>query len=209
MAGLQGSNNSNPKLAAPEDPGRDPMRFWTDEYPGGRHRAAGTAAALLPLRWRSGLTGRRSCSLAGIAVGLRRYDVVPWQDGAMRILIKLVISAVAVWVATLLVPGIELQAHSTLGKIATLVVVALIFGIVNAVLKPIAKALGCLAYAITLGLISIVVNGLLFWLTSYIAGKLAVPFHITGFVPAVIGALIVGVVGWVLSLIVDRDDARS
>ncbi len=127
----------------------------------------------------------------------------------MRILIKLVISAVAVWVATLVVPGIELHAHSTLGKIATLVVVALIFGIVNAVLKPIAKALGCLAYAITLGLISIVVNGLLFWLTSYIAGKLAVPFHITGFVPAVIGALIVGVVGWVLSLIVDRDDARS
>ena len=50
------------------------------------------------------------------------------------------------------------------------------------------------------------VNGLLFWLTSYIAGKLSVPFHITGFVPALLGALLVGIVGWLLSLIVDRDD---
>lgn len=126
----------------------------------------------------------------------------------MKILAKLVIAAVAVWVAALLVPGIELHTHSAVGKITTLVVVALIFGLVNAVLKPVAKAVGCLAYAVTLGLISIVVNGLLFWLTSYIAGRLNVPFHINGFVPAVIGALIVGIVGWVLSLILDRDSDR-
>jgi len=124
----------------------------------------------------------------------------------MRILIKLIITAVAVWVATLIIPGIHLHAHSTTEKIETLVVVALIFGIINAVLKPIIKAIGCFAYVITLGLIAIVVNGLLFWLASYVAGKLSVPFHITGFVPAVLGALLVGVVSWVLSLIVDRDD---
>ena len=124
----------------------------------------------------------------------------------MRILIKLVITAVAVWVATLVIPGIHLYTHSTAGKIGTVAIVALIFGIINAVLKPIAKTLGCLAYAITFGLISIVVNGLLFWLTSYVAGKLDVPFHIKGFVPVVLGALLVGVVGWVLSLIVDRKD---
>jgi putative membrane protein len=124
----------------------------------------------------------------------------------MKFLIKLVITAAAVWVATLIVPGIHLHAHTTTGKILTLVVVALIFGLINAVLKPIAKAVGCLAYAVTFGLISIVVNGLLFWLTSYVAGKLKVPFHITGFVPAVLGALLVGVVGWVLSLILERDD---
>lgn len=124
----------------------------------------------------------------------------------MRILIKLVITAVAVWVATLVIPGIHLHTHSTAGKIGTVAIVALIFGIINAVLKPIAKTLGCLAYAITFGLISIVVNGLLFWLTSFVAGQLNVPFHITGFGPAVLGALLVGVVGWVLSLIVDRKD---
>ncbi len=124
----------------------------------------------------------------------------------MKILIKLVVTAAAVWVATLLVPGIQLHAHTTAGKIGTLVVVALIFGIINAMLKPIAKTVGCLAYAATFGLISIVVNGLLFWLTSWVAGKLKVPFHITGFVAAVLGALIVGVVGWVLSLILDDRD---
>ena len=127
----------------------------------------------------------------------------------MKILIKLVITAAAVWVATLLISGIQLHAHTTAGKIITLIVVALIFGVINAVLKPIAKTLGCLAYAVTFGLISIVVNGLLFWLTSWVAGKLSVPFHITGFVPAVLGALIVGIVGWVLSLILDREDSNS
>lgn len=126
----------------------------------------------------------------------------------MKHLIKLVITAVALWVATLVIPGIQLHAHTTAGKILTLIVVALIFGLINAVLKPIAKAVGCLAYAVTLGLISIVVNGLLFWLTSYVAGKLKVPFHITGFIPAVLGALLVGIVGWVLSLILDRDDGK-
>jgi putative membrane protein len=124
----------------------------------------------------------------------------------MKHLIKIVIIAVAVWVATLIIPGIHLHAHTTTGKVLTLLVVALIFGIINAILKPLAKAIGCLAYAVTFGLIAIVVNGLLFWLTSYVAGKLKVPFHITGFVPAVLGALLVGIVTWVLSLIFDRGD---
>ena len=124
----------------------------------------------------------------------------------MKILIKLVVTALAVWVATVLVSGIHLHAHTTAGKITTLIVVALIFGIINAVLKPIAKTIGCLAYAVTFGLISIVVNGLLFWLTSWVAGKLSVPFHIDGFVPALLGALIVGIVGWLLSLVLDRHD---
>jgi putative membrane protein len=123
----------------------------------------------------------------------------------MKILIKALVTAVAVWIATLVIPGITLHTHSITGKITTLVVVALIFGVINAVLKPIAKAIGCLAYAVTFGLISIVVNGLLFWLTSFIAGKLHVPFHIKGFIPAILGALLVGIVGWVLSLILERD----
>ena len=127
----------------------------------------------------------------------------------MKFLIKLVITAVALWVATLLISGIQLHAHTTAGKVITLIVVALIFGVINAVLKPIVKTVGCLAYAVTFGLISIVVNGLLFWLTSWVAGKLSVPFHITGFVPAVLGALIVGIVGWVLSLILDDRGGKS
>jgi putative membrane protein len=126
---------------------------------------------------------------------------------AMKILIKIVVTAVALWIATLLISGIQLKTHNTTKEIETLVVVALIFGIVNAILKPIVKTLGCLAYAITFGLIAIVVNGLLFWLTSWIAGKLSVPFHITGFVPAVLGALVVGIVVWLLDLVLERGNS--
>ena len=122
----------------------------------------------------------------------------------MKILIKLVITAVAVWIATIVVPGIHVHTHSTIHKIETLVAVAIIFAIINAILKPIVHAIGCWAYAITFGLIAIVVNGLLFWLTSWVAGKLHVPFHITGFVAAVLGALLVGIVVWLLDLIFDR-----
>jgi putative membrane protein len=132
------------------------------------------------------------------------------QDDHMRTAIKIVITAVALWVATLIVPGISVHTHSAGGKIGTLVVVALIFGIVNAVLKPLVKAIGCLFYVLTLGLISLLVNGLLFLLTSWIAGKLAVPFHVSDLGAAVIGALLVGAVGWLLSLVADRheDDQR-
>jgi putative membrane protein len=122
----------------------------------------------------------------------------------MKILIKLVVTAAAVWATTVLISGIHVQTHSTAGKVGTIVAVALIFGIINAVLKPIVKVLGCLAYAATFGLIAIVVNGLLFWLTSWVAHKLGVPFHIDGFVPAVLGALIVGIVGWLVTLALDR-----
>ena len=122
----------------------------------------------------------------------------------MNALIRVLITAVALAVATALVPGIEVQGGTTLSKVLTLIVVALIFGIINTFLKPIIKAIGCLFYILTLGLIGLVVNGLLLWLASWIAGKLKVPFHITGFWPAFWGAIIIGLVSWLLSLIDDR-----
>jgi putative membrane protein len=122
--------------------------------------------------------------------------------GAMRFLIRVLISAAALAVATAVVPGISLTAGSAASKVGTLLVVALIFGVVNAVLKPIVKILGCLLYIITLGLIGLVVNALLFWLTSWLAGKLDLPFHVSGFWAAFWGAIIVGVVGWLLNLFV-------
>jgi putative membrane protein len=113
------------------------------------------------------------------------------------------------WVAHLLVHGIELRGGSDAAKVGTLIVVALIFGIVNAVLKPIVKTVGCIFYILTLGLIGLVVNGLLLWLCSWIAGKLTLPFHITGFWPAFFGAIIVGLVGWILNLLLEDRAERS
>jgi putative membrane protein len=121
----------------------------------------------------------------------------------MGILIRLVITAVSLWIATLVIGGIQLTTDSLPGKIGTLLAVAVIFGIVNAILRPIIKTIGCGLYVLTLGLIAVIVNGLLFLLTSWIAGKLDLPFHVDHFWPsAVLGALLVGVVSWLLNMLV-------
>jgi len=124
----------------------------------------------------------------------------------MRFLIRVLASAAALAVATAVVPGIELTTSSVTSKVLTLIAVALIFGVINAFLKPIVKIVGCAFYILTLGLIALVVNALLLWLTSWLADKLNLPWHITGFWPAFWGAIIVSVVGWLLSILVrDRD----
>jgi putative membrane protein len=124
----------------------------------------------------------------------------------MRFLIRVLASAAALAVATAVVPGIELTTGSVTSKVLTLIAVALIFGVINAFLKPIVKIVGCAFYILTLGLIALVVNALLLWLTSWLAGKLNLPWHITGFWPAFWGAIIVSVVGWLLSILIsDRD----
>ena len=120
----------------------------------------------------------------------------------MRFLLRVVVSAAALGVATAAVPGIELPAGSGWSKLGTLLVVALIFGIINATLKPLIKIVGCAFYVLTFGLAALVVNGLLLWLTSVIAGDLTLPFHVTGFWPAFWGAIIVGLVSWLLNLII-------
>jgi putative membrane protein len=126
----------------------------------------------------------------------------------MRFLIRVLASAAALAVATAVVPGIELTTGSVTSKVLTLLGVALIFGVINAVLKPIVKIVGCLFYILTLGLIALVVNALLLWLTSWLAGKLNLPWHVTGFWPAFWGALIVSVVSWLLSILTREPDKR-
>lgn len=123
----------------------------------------------------------------------------------VKLIIRIVITALALWLATVLVSGIEVQTSDTAKKIVTLLVVAVIVGVINGVLKPIIKSVGCAFYVVTLGLIALVVNGLLLWLASYISGRLHLPFHITGFWPAFWGAIIVGVVSWLGNLFIHDD----
>lgn len=120
----------------------------------------------------------------------------------MHLLIRIAATAAALAVATAVVPGIVLRTASVPAQVGTLVAVALIFGVVNAVLKPIVKTVGCMFYVLTLGLLALVVNGLLLWLTSAVAGALTLPFHITGFFAAFWGAIIVGLVSWLLGILV-------
>lgn len=121
------------------------------------------------------------------------------------IVITILVTAVALWISTLLVSGITVSASSTPRKIGTLIAVAIIFGVVNGVLRPIIKFVGCAFYLLTLGLVALVVNGALFLLVSWIAKQLSLPFHVDKFWPtAVLGALIVAVVSWLIELVIPK-----
>ena len=121
------------------------------------------------------------------------------------LLIRLVATAAALFVAIALVPGVDLvgtegRTISDPRALLDLLVVAAIFGVVNAMVKPILKLTTCLINMVTLGLFTFVINAFLLWLTSYIAGRLNLGFVVTGPVPALIGAIIVSVVSLVLSI---------
>ena len=117
----------------------------------------------------------------------------------MEFVYRVLATAIAVWVATF-IPGVDLLAASTPAQVGTLIGVALVFGVVNLVLKPLVKIAGCVLYLLTFGLIGFVVNALLFWFASWISGKFGLPFHVTGFWPAFFGAIVVSVVAFILTL---------
>jgi putative membrane protein len=130
-------------------------------------------------------------------------------SNALALTIRVVVVAVSLWVATLIVPGIDNTAGTSSSRIGTLIVVALIFGLVNAVLKPLIKVVGCPFYILTLGLIGLVVNALLFMLVGYIAAGIGLPFTVGGFGAAFVGAIVVAVVGFILHVLIpDRLDQR-
>ena len=131
------------------------------------------------------------------------------MSNALAITIRVAVVAVSLWIATLIVPGIDNTAGTTAARWGTLVAVAIIFGVVNAVLKPLIKVVGCPFYVLTLGLIGLVVNALLFLLVGAIADAVGLPFQVGGFGAAFFGAIVVGLVGFVLHfLIPDRYDQR-
>ena len=125
------------------------------------------------------------------------------------LLVRLVATAASLFVAIAVVPGVDLvgtEGHAITdpNAIVRLLVVAVIFGLVNAIVKPILKLTTCLINMLTLGLFTFVINAFLLWLTSYIAGQLQLGFIVSGPIPALLGSLIVSVVSTVLS-IVTRD----
>ncbi|MFD9465129.1 phage holin family protein [Streptomyces sp. NPDC060027] len=110
--------------------------------------------------------------------------------------------AVAVW----LLDKITLTGDSTGKEITTLLLVALVFGLVNFLVKPIVKVLTFPLFILTLGLITLVVNALMLLLTSWLADKLDLSFHVEGFWTAVLGGLIISVVSWALNVVLPDGD---
>ena len=120
-----------------------------------------------------------------------------------KFILRWAINMVGIYLAILIVPGIEL--HDSLASILWL---ALIFGLINAFLRPLLKFLTCPLILLTLGLFTLIINTFLFWLTGVIAQAVGINLVIDGLWPAFLGGLIVSVVSVVLSLIL-KDELKG
>lgn len=119
----------------------------------------------------------------------------------MRFLLRILVNAAALWVAATFVGGI----HA--GGAVSILAVAVVFGIVNAFVRPLLKLLSCPIIFLTLGLFTLVLNALMLMLTAWVGAQLGIDFKVDGFWAAFLGALIVSIVSTVLSwLIPDRTE---
>ena len=119
-----------------------------------------------------------------------------------KLLLRWLINGVALYVAAELVPGIHAD-----GGWQVLLFMALIFGLVNALVRPILKFLTCPLIMLTLGLFTLVVNALMLMLASWLGRQLGLGFYVAGFWPAdFLGALVISVVSFVLTMLIGDDD---
>jgi putative membrane protein len=127
----------------------------------------------------------------------------------VRALLRVVGNAVGLWVASLVVPGLSIGASGSTGdQVVTYLVLGLLFGLVNLLVRPVVKLLALPLYVLTLGLFAFVVNALMLELTSWLSGFTLFTLHVDRFFwSAVLGALVVSLVSWALALLVpDRRD---
>ncbi|MCP9271732.1 phage holin family protein [Mycolicibacterium arenosum] len=132
-----------------------------------------------------------------------------------QFLVRAALTGVALWIVTLVVPGVEIiGGDTTLQYVGIIFVVALVFGVVNAFIKPIVQFISIPLYILTLGLIHIVINALMLWITSWITentthwGLYIDDFWWT----AIWAAIVLSIVSWLLSLVLpdgDRVGSRS
>ncbi|MEV0260485.1 phage holin family protein [Streptomyces sp. NPDC050617] len=120
--------------------------------------------------------------------------------------VKTIANAAALAVAIWLLKGITLSGENTTRKAFTLILVALVFGVVNFVVKPIVKVLSFPLFILTLGLFTLVINALMLLLTSWLAGKLDLSFHVEGFWSALVGGVIISIVAWAMHMILPDDN---
>ncbi len=115
----------------------------------------------------------------------------------VKLLIRLLINALALWLAARIVPDITLT-----DVWWQVLIVAAVFGLVNALIKPIIKLFSLPLLVVTLGLFTLVINLLLFWLTDLLVGDW---LSVGGFFDALLGSIIVSVVSWLLSMFLSDD----
>jgi putative membrane protein len=121
----------------------------------------------------------------------------------MAFLVRLLVNAAALWVATRIVPGVTFQ-----GDWPAFFAVALTFGVLNAVVRPVAWLLALPLILVTLGAFLLILNGLMLWLTSSVSASLGLGFHVDGFWAAFWGAVVVSIVSMILTVLV-KDSSRQ
>jgi putative membrane protein len=128
-----------------------------------------------------------------------------------KFVIKIAVNAVALWVASLVLKSgitFERSGGSTAQLVETVLIVALIFGLVNTFIRPIVKLFSFGLIIVTLGLITFVINALMLWLTSAICAHFAVQFHVKNFISALLGSLIITIVSLLLHAVLPDDDRK-
>jgi putative membrane protein len=133
----------------------------------------------------------------------------PWQDAPMiSFAVRVVVNAIAIWVATLLLNGVQVTGgDSTSSRVLTYLFIGLLFGIVNAIVKPVVKLLAFPFYILTLGLFTFVVNAAMLELTAWLSSHTRLTLTIDDFWwDAVLAALVVTIVSMLLNAILPDDD---
>lgn len=123
----------------------------------------------------------------------------------MKLLIRWLITSLALFAAAWLLPGIHVEGTAWL----VYALMAIVLGLVNAFVRPLLKLLTCPLIILTLGLFVLVINGVTLWLSSALAQRVGIGFVVDGFWPAFWGSLIVSVVSVVLSALLIDDDKQS
>ncbi|MFF1875502.1 phage holin family protein [Kitasatospora herbaricolor] len=121
----------------------------------------------------------------------------------MRFLLRLIINAFALWLTTLIVSGVTVKPYDpgTLPTVLTYLLIALIFGVVNAIVGTAIRIVAFPLYILTLGLISFIVNALLLLLVAWISSLMGFGLYISGFWWGVLGAIVLGLIAWLLGLV--------
>jgi putative membrane protein len=127
----------------------------------------------------------------------------------MRFALWLITNALALLVAIWLFDGISLTADTRTDRIIQLLITGGIFGAINSLVKPVVNFLALPAIILSFGLMLLITNALMLWLTSRIATTLDLGFHVQGFWTTILGALVISIAGMVIEgILPDRDRAR-
>jgi putative membrane protein len=129
------------------------------------------------------------------------------SQGVSGWIVRTLVNAFGLAVAAWLFDGIRITGSSDRNKTLTLIVVALVFGIVNEFIRPIVAFLSIPLYLLTLGLFFFVVNALMLLLTSWVADGLDIGFHVSGFWTAVFGAIVISLITWWIGLLFPRSQS--